>query len=1165
MTSREQGTGNGQRFGASDWRFLAICGVLAVASIALVVRYFSTAFPEASIDFRYTRESSRSVAETFLAGQRVDVAKQKHVVRFDSDETARIFLERSLGLERANRTMREDVRVWSWHHRWFTPLVEEEISVDVAPTGEIIGFSHTVPEDRAAPAAKRDGASVAAEFLARIAVRDVTLVDRSERRLPKRVQRILTYESTRVRPAGAPVRHTVTLDGDQVTGYSQGVKVPESWLRSYRELRSKNVAAGSIDMIFTVAMMIAAVVIFIVRLRRGDLPIRFLLGIGLAAALLTAGVALNSMPSQLAWYDTTESYPAFLVKLLLFSGVLPALGSAMLLIVICGAGEVLYRQRLPNQLAIPRLWTRKALTSKRVFFSMILGYALVPAFMAYQAVFYLVAHRFGAWSPAELPYDETLNTALPWVGVLFAGFFPALSEEFLSRAFSIPFLQRFLRSRWFAIILSAFIWGFGHSTYANQPFWIRGVEVGIAGIVAGLLMERFGLLPLLIWHYTIDAVYTATLLFASGNTYYVVSAALSSLIFAVPLLASVVFYVRNRGFVPDDDLTNATMPVAPAEEHSEVAHAAAPFPNAIGPTRTRVIACVLALAAAALALATRPASTRDAVDYRISKERAKEIARTRVAGKFEHVVATSIAGFRSWDRGSGREDGGSLGSPDAIAATHLVRGGMPVRDLTKVFANELESALWTVRFFTPLQKEEIFVEIDPREGRVVGYHKYQDEQHPGASLAQADALAIARAAFASYGLDVHAFDVKEALTYQQPKRRDWLFHFEERKPLFKDAFRRVSVRVAGSEVTQFQKHVKIPENVYRDATTQTLFNVVVLALKLIGSIALLALVITGIVVASRAHGLPWRRAARWTLLLAILPLGVLLADREGALFGYQTSIAWDTFRVRQITQFVSDAGLQLGLLFLAFASLEAALPYALSLGTRPGRARFGRGAVVAALTAISILVVATVANQHLSHAVRSSAAVELSVLSEVATPFPALTEVAQALTGAIIGAAAIALFTTAVRTRLAMITIVGVFLATLDPSATLAQAPLMLVRAIATALLLWLIARYVLDSNPLAWPLTAFLSLTLSAASALLQHHRPDLLANGIALLVFAAVAVVWAASPGPRAEGGAGPREGTTTPAAAIQPAGPPLDALPSALGPASPGDGGSPERSDA
>ena len=141
------------------------------------------------------------------------------------------------------------------------------------------------------------------------------------------------------------------------------------------------------------------------------------------------------------------------------------------------------RERLPQHLAIPNLWQRKALASKRVLLSFVIGYALVAFFLAYQVAFYLIAEKFGAWSPAEVPYDEMLNSAFPWIAVLFAGFFPALSEEFLSRAFSIPFFEKIFRSRLLAIVLAGFMWGFGHATYANQPFFIRGLEVGLAGVL----------------------------------------------------------------------------------------------------------------------------------------------------------------------------------------------------------------------------------------------------------------------------------------------------------------------------------------------------------------------------------------------------------------------------------------------------------------------------------------------------------------------------------------------------------------------------------------------------------------------------------------------------------------------------------------------------------
>lgn len=1111
MSHPEPATSNQQRFTSRDWRFIALCLLLAAICIAVVARYFSSAFPEASIDFRFDRDSSRAIAVQTLGTQGVSVLGLKHAARFDSDDTARVFLERSLGLDRAHRLLRNDVRVWTWHHRWFLPLREEEFSVDVAPTGEIVGYSHKLPEDRPAP-----GVRPPLPFLRSIGVRtdDLVLVSTSERRLPQRIQRIYTYESKSVRPAGAPYRHVVTIDGPTVTRYQQGVKVPETWLRSYGQLRSKNSAAGQVDQIFMGILVLGVLVVFVVRLRRGDLPIRFLLAVGGASVLLVGAVTLNSIPSQIAWYETSTSYPAFLGNLI-FWGAVQSLGTAMLLIVICGAGEVLYRERLPRQLAIPRLWSRKSLQSKRVFLSLILGYALVPMFIAYQVVFYLVAQRFGAWSPAEVPYDDTLNTAIPWVTVLFAGFFPAFSEEFLSRAFAIPFLQRFVRSRWFAIILAGFIWGFGHAGYPQQPFWIRGVEVGIVGVVAGLMMDRVGLLPLLIWHYTIDAVYTATLLFASGNTYYVVSAALSSLIFAVPLIASIALYVRNRGFVPDEDLSNATLPVytpEPVEDTrsrlSEEGKAGLPVLHL---TRTRVVVCVALVALAAVAIVVRPDSPSDAIDFRVSRERAKEIAKRHVRRPFAHVIALPAEGFRSWDEADGREEGGAPGGFDGVAATYLVQQGIGIGNLADIFRYRIEAGTWMVRFFTPMQKEEIYVEVDPRTERVIGYHKYQDEALPGPALVQEQAAAIAQRAFLSFGLDPRAFVLQEALTFVQPSRRDWLFHFDERTPLGPRAFRRVTVRIAGTEVTQFNKTIKVPDIVYRDANTQTLMNVVLLVLKIAGMVALLSFVIAGLVIATRKHGLPWKRALRWTLVLSVIQLLAIASRYELVLAGYSTSVAWETFRVSMLTGLVTQFGMQVGLLFIALAGLEAAMPHALSLINRDGRGRFGRSAVVAALTAIALLVIMDISARFAAHAFPSAAVVDVSAPDEVAVAFPGILETLRAIPMAIILSAAVAQFAVTIRRHRAIVVIVAVFCVALDPAATPAQAPLMLAGALLVAVLAWVIARYVLNGNPLAWPLFIFIGSVLQTASTLLQNHRPDLIANAIAMFVFALMAAAWA------------------------------------------------------
>src|SRR5919206_5210614 len=251
------------RLSRSDWLFIAACVAIAAVSTFVVLHWFTRVFPEASIDFRYDRNTSAKIAEPLVAAQ---VRGMKHTVVFDGDDQAKIFLERTLGLARATPVMRKDVRLWWWHHRWFRPLQEEEFAVDVAPTGEIVGYDDTIPEARALPSPDVAGARrIAEEFLAkaRVNVAGLQLVAQSERRLPGRMQRIFTWESRSLHPAGTQYRHVVTVDGDRVGSYRQRLRVPDAWARSYEELRSKNGLASMIDSVLFVVTGICIVVVFI--------------------------------------------------------------------------------------------------------------------------------------------------------------------------------------------------------------------------------------------------------------------------------------------------------------------------------------------------------------------------------------------------------------------------------------------------------------------------------------------------------------------------------------------------------------------------------------------------------------------------------------------------------------------------------------------------------------------------------------------------------------------------------------------------------------------------------------------------------------------------------------------------------------------------------------
>jgi hypothetical protein len=97
------------------------------------------------------------------------------------------------------------------------------------------------------------------------------------------------------------------------------------------------------------------------------------------------------------------------------------------------------------------------------------------------------------------------------------------------------------------VIVPAFLWGFLHSNYPQEPAYIRGIEIGLIGIVAGLVMLRWGILATLIWHYTVDASLVGLFLIRSNSLYFKISGAVVAAAALAPLAFSGISYlVRGR-------------------------------------------------------------------------------------------------------------------------------------------------------------------------------------------------------------------------------------------------------------------------------------------------------------------------------------------------------------------------------------------------------------------------------------------------------------------------------------------------------------------------------------------------------------------------------------------------------------------------------------------
>ena len=118
------------------------------------------------------RFPSRKFPAAKFAGDRgLNTSGYRQLTIFDPDDDARLYLERELGLERANQLMQRDVSVWRWRARWFRPPEQEETYVWVSPDGRIVGFEHIVPEAAAGARLDHDAAfSLAHNFVSGMSV-----------------------------------------------------------------------------------------------------------------------------------------------------------------------------------------------------------------------------------------------------------------------------------------------------------------------------------------------------------------------------------------------------------------------------------------------------------------------------------------------------------------------------------------------------------------------------------------------------------------------------------------------------------------------------------------------------------------------------------------------------------------------------------------------------------------------------------------------------------------------------------------------------------------------------------------------------------------------------------------------------------------------------------
>jgi len=989
------------KLGARERKVIVIAIAVSAVSLVIGIKYFSRAFPEASLKLRVSRTSSLPIAEKFLSSHGFNVSGYRHAAIFTYDDDAKTYLERTQGLARMNRLTSGPIHLWRWSHRWFKPQQKEEFRVDVSTQGQVVGFDHEIPDGAPGASLKPEQArKIAEQFLQNTMHRDLSgleFLDAESEKRPARIDYSFTWKQKSINLGNGSYRIEVDIDGDHVAGYSEYVKIPDQYLRDYQSLRSRNTSAQLVDEVFWVLLSLAMLVILVKRLRDGDVPLKMAAGFGVVGIVLYFLQQLNSFSLSQFAYSTTDSYSSFMAGY--FRGaILASLGVGAWIFLIVACAEPVYRDSLKGLPSVRRTLSWRGLRSRTFFIANVVGIAMTFFFFAYQTVFYLAADKLGAWAPADIPFSNLLNTRIPWVAVLLMGFMPAVTEEFQFRAFGIPFLEKITRSRAAGLIGAAFIWGFLHSAYPNQPFFIRGVEVGVGGIIVGVIMLRFGIFATLIWHYSVDALYTAFLLLRSPNDYLRISGGLTAGIMLIPLIVALIAYLRSGTFSDGSDLTNGSVGIkrAPAEPAATQGERSVSYQ----PLRKRRLLAAGLLVAIFVGAAFIPAYRfgRD-VELRFSRPEAIGSAVAYLEGKGVQVQHYRRAAWL-------------FQNVNPLTLRYMLQH-LSIRQSEQLYRRATRLEIWEVRFFKPMQKEEFRVFVNPTDNRVFAERHILDEDAPGATLSADQALSLAEDFLQKKNYQLSNFDLQNSESRKRKAREDYTLTWQAKpgNPLnVGDAHFRIAVDIAGDHVIGTSRYFKLPETWVRQREASRLGNSILLGLESLLLISVFALIIMLFVRQVRAGKIPWMRSLWVGVVVAVLMAlgelnGIPLIYRD-----YNTSISLGNFWI-SVGVGLGVVPLLVGLIgWLNVALATSIYPEAWEIFRGAARRVWRRDAVIVLILSVAAAVGISQLVALISNRFHTFAPVPISIFSaRMDTSSPGIGVLVHALMYTVLGAAGIAI------------------------------------------------------------------------------------------------------------------------------------------------------------
>lgn len=872
------------RYTMNEKIFLFLLFVASIGSLFFFYQYKTLAFPEYNIDFQINKDQSAEKAEGFLSSRNIETTSYNQTTIFQEEHLDKTYLERELGVEQTTDLARQDFDLWHFTTRFFQPSEQKEYTVSYTVMGKLVEFHTVIPEGETSASLSKEEARLKGEqFLAiqpAINISDWQLIGEEEKQRPQRKDYFFTWEKQNFQAKEATYRIEVGIFGDQIGSYQEFFKVPESWQRQYAQETSQNQLAQMVfETISLVLFGLGIIIIFIVKFRSNTIRLRFATWVGGATTLVVLLATLNNFPLAIFSYDTTESWNSFIATYL-FSTISVSLFQGVIITLIVASGEAMYRSLYPHNLAIEYLFT-KAVTSKSFHHNLLIGTFVGCLMFSYVVLYYIVGQRVGVWVPADVNYSDLFNTYIPWIYPLLIGFLAAVTEEGIFRLFGIPFLQKYLKSTWIAIIITAVVWAFLHSNYPQSPWYARGLEITPVGILFGFLFVRFGIVASVVAHYIFNALQTAIFFYTSQDPYVIAS---STLVSFIPVIGALLLFIPylKRGFAPQDNLQNErlsapTFIVKQIKDRSNTILSYMPLH-----LYTRIGLLVIGLLGAIISVMVYSEIRIIDKPLSITRQDIHPIAKQYLSTK--GINTDFLMGSLRF----------TLNQQETVSYEYILENSS-FQKLKEIYPAQIPLTYWNVRYFKPLQKEEFYLDIYP-DGSIYSYQHIVDENASGAKLDQETALTIAKTHLKKdKQLDITSLNLLENNSRNRAQRVDHSLVFENNTYKVADGTVRISMNVLGDEPNGFASYFQVPEQWIREKVATNLQDFIPLGVGTTGIGLLIVLTVITFLRLVRSHKIHFKRVFVISGLITTVFIIAEINNLPAVNMGYNTAIPYTSF------------------------------------------------------------------------------------------------------------------------------------------------------------------------------------------------------------------------------------------------------------------------------